>query len=360
MPVQADDLDRAVVLGAVRPLQRPHEDAEQVDDSRENVAAVEPGQDVEGGAEQSVDAPGVRLDRHPLHDQMRPLVRLDPEERGAAEHRRAEVAEQPLPIAVLDGGQRLHHRDAAADQDEGVEGGERHPQVRGRNRPVRAPQPDRPVGGQEPRERHGVGAEEHPHHQLSPTRGELVLVTFDAVQGRSVRHPGAPSRGRFPRGRETLAQDPGRDSSQRSFPEYDRLKLLLQSGKSGTMFFRRAKVSGRQLTNDGSLTLTRSSRDPSGARTQCRIDPRQPSTRPKALSQAGSGPRGTRTAPPAGIASTAWRISATDSRASSTRISARAWTSPESLSATLNFSRSYAANGWSRRASRSIPEARAT
>src|SRR2546426_8044190 len=49
----------------------------------------------------------------------------------------------------------LHHRDAAADQDEGVEGGEGHPEVGGRHRPVRAPQPDRPVGGQEPRERHG-------------------------------------------------------------------------------------------------------------------------------------------------------------------------------------------------------------
>src|SRR6266852_5078448 len=105
---------------------------------------------------------------------------------------------------------------------------------------------------------------------------------------------GLPPEALAPRCGETLAQDPGRNSSQRSFPEYDRLKLLLQSGKSGTMFFSRAKVSGRQLTNDGSFTLTRSSREASVARTQCRIAPRQPSTIPKALSQAGSGPSGAR------------------------------------------------------------------
>lgn len=43
----------------------------------------------------------------------------------------------------------------------------------------------------------------------------------------------------------------------RSFPEYDRLKDLLQRGKSGTMFFSRANESGGQLTNDGSLIFTR-------------------------------------------------------------------------------------------------------
>src|SRR5437899_13027178 len=95
---------------------------------------------------------------------------------------------------------------------------------------------------------------------------------------------GLPPAARAPRGGETLAQDPGRNSSQRSFPEYDRLKLLLQSGKSGTMFFSRANVSGRQLTNDGSFTLTRSRREASAARTQCRMAPRHPPANPKPLS----------------------------------------------------------------------------
>src|SRR6266508_2433992 len=89
-----------------------------------------------------------------------------------------------------------------------------------------------------------------------------------------------PSGGVDPQNAETLTQDPGRNSSQRSFPEYDRLKLLLQSGKSGTMFFSRAKVRGRQLTNEGSFTFTRSRRPPPSALTQCKMAPRQPSTRP--------------------------------------------------------------------------------
>src|SRR5438093_5871827 len=108
---------------------------------------------------------------------------------------------------------------------------------------------------------------------------------------------GLPSRGLPPRGRETLTQDPGRNSSHRSFPEYDRLKLLLQRGKSGTMFFRSAKVRGRQLTKEGSFTFTRSRRPAPSDLTQVRMAPRHPSTRPKALSQGGSGPGAVRTGP---------------------------------------------------------------
>jgi hypothetical protein len=48
--------------------------------------------------------------------------------------------------------------------------------------------------------------------------------------------------------------------AHRSLPEYDWLNDLLQSGKSGTMFFSRAYDSGRQFRNDGSRILTRSSR----------------------------------------------------------------------------------------------------
>src|SRR2546428_581640 len=66
VPVETDDFDGAVVLRGVRPLGGTDEDAEQVDDAGQNVAAVEPGQDEEGCAEQGVDAPRVRGDGHAL------------------------------------------------------------------------------------------------------------------------------------------------------------------------------------------------------------------------------------------------------------------------------------------------------
>ena len=42
----------------------------------------------------------------------------------------------------------------------------------------------------------------------------------------------------------------------KSFPVYDKLKLLLISGKSGTMFFKPAYSSKLQFTNDGSRGAT--------------------------------------------------------------------------------------------------------
>src|SRR4030042_6788674 len=43
-----------------------------------------------------------------------------------------------------------------------------------------------------------------------------------------------------------------------SFPEYDKLRLLLMMGKSGTMLSRTAYSIASQLQNDGSRTLPRS------------------------------------------------------------------------------------------------------
>src|SRR5438045_428659 len=47
--------------------------------------------------------------------------------------------------------------------------------------------------------------------------------------------------------------------SQRSFPEYDRLKLLLITGKSGTMLVGTACTSPGQFKKLGSVILTRAS-----------------------------------------------------------------------------------------------------
>src|SRR5215472_18149354 len=76
------------------------------------------------------------------------------------------------------------------------------------------------------------------------------------------------------------ASVPRSPAAQRSFPEYDWLKDLLQSGKSGTMFFSSAYESGGQLRKDGSRIFTLEKCPSLSAITQWRIAPRHPSTRP--------------------------------------------------------------------------------
>src|SRR5581483_2021224 len=82
VPVERDDLDRVAVVRRVRALERAHEDAGEVHDAREDVAAVEAGQDEERRTEV------VLGDRLPLvDDEVRPLVRLEAEEEEAAADR---------------------------------------------------------------------------------------------------------------------------------------------------------------------------------------------------------------------------------------------------------------------------------
>ena len=54
------------------------------------------------------------------------LVDLHADEGGSDEHGGDEPLAQPGQVAVLNGGERLDHRHAAADQQEGVEGGDRN------------------------------------------------------------------------------------------------------------------------------------------------------------------------------------------------------------------------------------------
>jgi hypothetical protein len=55
----------------------------------------------------------------------------------------------------------------------------------------------------------------------------------------------------------SLVHHPSSFALHRSFPEYDWLKLLLHTGKSGTMFPWMHCSSPSQLTLDGSLTMQR-------------------------------------------------------------------------------------------------------
>src|SRR6185369_13479681 len=54
----------------------------------------------------------------------------------------------------------------------------------------------------------------------------------------------------------------GFEHGQRSVPEYERLKLLFTTGKSGMMFPRIASLNAGQFCNEGSLILQRASRLP--------------------------------------------------------------------------------------------------
>src|SRR5262245_61305164 len=114
MPVQRGDLDRVVLGGRVTTAERLDEDAAQIDDASEDVAAVEAREAEEGRREQR-RAEGVSREAHPVLDEVRPLERLHAEERDSAEDRQSEEAAQTGLVAMLDRRQALHHRDAAAN-----------------------------------------------------------------------------------------------------------------------------------------------------------------------------------------------------------------------------------------------------
>src|SRR5579885_3219197 len=130
VPVEGGDLDLAVALGGVLAEERADENRAEVHDAREDVQPVEAREDEEGGAEE------ILADRLPLvEDELVPLVGLEREKDRAAEHREQEEAAQLRLVAVADAGERFHHRDAAAHEQERHEGGELDPQDRRRPRP---------------------------------------------------------------------------------------------------------------------------------------------------------------------------------------------------------------------------------
>src|SRR5437868_4368309 len=95
---------------------------------------------------------------------------------------------------------------------------------------------------------------------------------------------------------------------QRSVPEYDKLKLLLITGKSAMMLPCTASTSAGQLFTEGSLILQRSIELLGPVRTQWRISPRQPSTALSAHWSGGTGCGGAQWGPAARSAAAARAI----------------------------------------------------
>src|SRR5437660_1566877 len=103
-------------------------------------------------------------------------------------------------------------------------------------------------------------------------------VGFDAVTAEPCgARPSARAHARAPNDRMCRIV-----SLYRSFPEYDWLNDLLQSGKSGTMLSTRARDNAGQLKNDGSTIFTRCNRPSPSNITACTMRPRHPSTMPNA------------------------------------------------------------------------------
>ena len=130
------------------------------------MAAVKAGQDEERRAEV------VPRDRLALvKDELVPLEGLEAEEHHAAQDGEHEELPETALIALPDRGQRLDHRDAAADEQERHQRRQLDAEDARRPRPGGVAVAERPVAGEQAAERHGVGAEEYPHAELSPALG---------------------------------------------------------------------------------------------------------------------------------------------------------------------------------------------
>src|SRR5262249_43145292 len=147
-------------------------------------------------------------------------------------------------------------------------------------------------------------------------------------------------------GRRRFGERPAREAfkqrwtHQRSCPEYEQLKDLLQSGKSATILPSMAVSRRGHWNHDGSRKWQWSTL-PSSMRTAASTSPRKPSTRPKpsplprALKPAAIGPSGRR--------AMIWSISEKLCSTSRMRIQTRALTSPSDSTGTVKSSLSYGA-----------------
>src|SRR3989304_9362396 len=149
------------------------------------------------------------------------------------------------------------------------------------------------------------------------------------------------------------------NSSHKSCPEYDWLKLLLHTGKSGTIFPCIASSSASQFTLEGSLTMQRLISPLGPDWSQYTIPPRHPSTtaNPEHPFEGGSK---TPLILPSGMPSNISQIIRNDSLISSILTQTRAWISPEFSTVILGIIRSYGGKGFWMRQSKPIPLARAT
>src|SRR5947207_12844484 len=120
-------------------LERLPRDVRHREDAGGDVRAVDAGLGIECGTVQRVNSrPGRRVGEGESLSKEEVLVleRLDAEEGDAEEQGREEEEPEFRLVAAFDGGQRLDHGQAAADQDEGVESRQRYVEdlVRGRLR----------------------------------------------------------------------------------------------------------------------------------------------------------------------------------------------------------------------------------
>ena len=120
MPVEPHRFDPVVIVRRIAASESLGQYAAQIHDAGEDVAAVKAGQDEERGAELR-RAPFVLSQAEPLVNEMRPLVRLHAEEADSAENGEQKPVAEALHVPVLHRGQRLDHRNAAADEEEGHE-----------------------------------------------------------------------------------------------------------------------------------------------------------------------------------------------------------------------------------------------
>src|SRR5262249_28925065 len=114
----------------------------------------------------------VALDRLPLvEDQLVPLEGLEREEEQAAENREGQEALQALLVPASYAGERLHHRDAAAHEQERHRRSELDAEDARRDGPGRIAVAQGAVRGEDAAEGHGVRSEKYPHPKLSPALG---------------------------------------------------------------------------------------------------------------------------------------------------------------------------------------------
>src|SRR5262245_12746653 len=161
---------RQLVLGqpaALQAVPRVNEDGER----RDRVERVQADDQVEEAPE------GARGEREPLRHEAHPLDALEDDEEGSEQHREEQRPAGGGAVAE-EGALRQEERDAARDEDAGVERGrlERKPRLSGRRPDRRAGAHDR-EGGEQPREEHQVREDEdrHPHHGVRHERGALGL-----------------------------------------------------------------------------------------------------------------------------------------------------------------------------------------
>src|SRR5207247_4431095 len=126
VPIGADEFAGLVILRRESALERLPRDVRQGEDARGHVGSMDTGLGIERGTVQRVDpGPKRRVGEGEALPEIQVLVleSLDAKERDSEEKRREEVEPVLYFVVALDRGERLDHRQAAADQNERIQPG---------------------------------------------------------------------------------------------------------------------------------------------------------------------------------------------------------------------------------------------